>query len=115
VSTKRPKLHSGIQGQASFYHSLFMSDWACGRIPPVIRSYGRTPEAAFEKWYRLRLTGGSRARPASKRPATKSPTRTHAQPSHPKTSSWSGCVMLEGALCQGDGGRQAPSSGSPYG
>jgi Mg2+/Co2+ transporter CorC len=33
----------------------------------------------------------------------------------PKTGSWSGCVMLEGALCQGDGGRQAPSSGSPCG
>ena len=33
----------------------------------------------------------------------------------PKTSSWSGCVMVEGALCQGDGRGQAPSSGSPCG
>jgi hypothetical protein len=33
----------------------------------------------------------------------------------PKTSSWSGCVMLKVALCQGDEGGQAPSSGSPSG
>ena len=33
----------------------------------------------------------------------------------PKTSSWSGCVMLKVALCHGDGGGEASSSGSPSG
>jgi hypothetical protein len=33
----------------------------------------------------------------------------------PKSGSSNDCVMLEVALCQGDGGGQAPSSGSPCG
>jgi hypothetical protein len=42
-------------------------------------------------------------------------TGPHGQSIDPKTSSWSGCVMLKVALCQGDEGGQAPSSGSPSG